>query len=297
MDPLDELLRGLRAEGAVLGTRVLTPPYALRFIDGAALTLCSPLHGEGWLVVGDAPAQFVRTGDTAIVRGPGPFLFTDDPERPTEPVDVLCNGEIEASRPDPTGGAVLLAGAYHVRQDMPRRLLSELPPVLVLPEDHDCGPLRDYLEERIAAGSLGRQLALDRLVDWLTICTLGAWFEQSPPPWFQALGDDVVGPVLRAMHGSPAAGWSLATLADVASVSRTTLARRFTELTGESPLAYLTDLRMTLAGDLLAEPGATVATVARRVGYADAFSFSAAFKRERGTSPSTYASVPAAAEA
>ena len=44
---------------------------------------------------------------------------------------------------------------------------------------------------------------------------------------------------------------------------------------------------MTLAADLLAEPGSSVGAVARRVGYADAFSFSAAFKRERGISPST----------
>ncbi|WP_328335257.1 helix-turn-helix transcriptional regulator [Kribbella sp. NBC_00382] len=58
------------------------------------------------------------------------------------------------------------------------------------------------------------------------------------------------------------------------------------DLTGESPLGYLTDLRMTLAADLLAEPGASVGAVARRIGYADAFSFSAAFKRERGISPS-----------
>lgn len=48
---------------------------------------------------------------------------------------------------------------------------------------------------------------------------------------------------------------------------------------------------MDVAADLLTEPGATVASVARRVGYADAFSFSAAFKRERGASPSSYATA------
>lgn len=297
MDPLDDLLRGLRAEGAVLGTPVLRPPYALRFTDGAALTLCGPLHGEGWLLAGDAPPRLLRPGDMAVVRGPAPFLFTDDPGRSAVPVDVRCDGAIEPPAGDRAdGGTVLLAGAYHVRQELPRRLLRELPPVVVLPADHDCGPLRDYLEERIAARSFGRQLALDRLLDWLMVCTLGAWFEQAPPPWFRALADEVVGPVLRAMHESPGAGWSLATLADVAGVSRTTLARRFTELTGEPPLAYLTDLRMTLAAELLAAPGATVATVARQVGYADAFGFSAAFKRERGTSPSSYTAVRAAAQ-
>lgn len=44
---------------------------------------------------------------------------------------------------------------------------------------------------------------------------------------------------------------------------------------------------MTLAADLLREPGATVASVARRVGYADGFAFSNAFKRVRGVPPSS----------
>ncbi|MEV0290363.1 AraC family transcriptional regulator [Kribbella sp. NPDC050820] len=287
MDPLDDLLRGLRAEGAVLGTSVLAPPYALRFVDGAALTLCAPLLGDGWLVVDGAEPRLIRPGETAVVRGPAEFLFTDDPARPGPAIDVYCDGRVDSPGPI-DAGTVLLAGAYHVRQELPRRLLDELPPLVVITEDHDCAPLRDYLQERIAAGALGRHVGLDRLLDWLMVCTLRDWFDGNPPPWYDALGDDVVGPVLHAMHGSPAAGWTLAGLAEVATVSRTTLVRRFTELTGQAPLAYLTELRMTLAADLLTEPGATVATVARRVGYADAFSFSAAFKRERGANPSTY---------
>lgn len=297
MDPLDDLLRGVRAEGALLGTPVLTPPYALRFTDAAALTFVAPISGEGWLVVADSPAQHVRPGDTAIVRGPEPFLFTDAPGRPAVPVDVNCDGSLEPPAADrPEDGTVLLAGAYNLRHEVPQRLLSELPPVLVVTADHDCSSLRDYLEERIAAGAHGRRhLTLDRLLDWLMVCTLRDWFEQNPPAWFQALGDDLLGPVLQAMHRSPEAPWTLPALANLAGVSRTTLSRRFAELTGESPLAYLTDLRMTLAADLLSEPGMTVAAVARRVGYADAFSFSAAFKRERGTSPSTYTATAAGA--
>ena len=43
---------------------------------------------------------------------------------------------------------------------------------------------------------------------------------------------------------------------------------------------------MTLAADLLRDETATVAAVARQVGYADPFAFSVAFKRHRGESPS-----------
>ena len=77
----------------------------------------------------------------------------------------------------------------------------------------------------------------------------------------------------------------MATLAAKAGVSRATLARRFTELVGEPPMAYLTTWRLTLAADLLREPDATVGAVARRVGYGSPFALSAAFKRVRGVSP------------
>ncbi|MDN5914329.1 MAG: helix-turn-helix transcriptional regulator [Pseudonocardia sp.] len=72
-------------------------------------------------------------------------------------------------------------------------------------------------------------------------------------------------------------------------VSRATLAKRFADLVGEPPRTYLTRWRMTLAADILAErESATIAEVARAVGYSDAFGFSAAFKRIRGVNPSEF---------
>ncbi|MGK5642616.1 AraC family transcriptional regulator [Streptomyces sp. URMC 126] len=271
MDPFDDLLRGVRANGAVLAGSVLTPPWTLRFADDAYLTLCVPLHGAGRIVPDDGgEARPLRTGETAIVRGP--FTFTDDPGAPD-------------------GRTTLLAGAYRVPGEVPRRLLHALPPVAVVPDEHDCAAMRDYLEVQLTAGLPGRRIVADRLLDWLLVCTLREWFDRpgaAPPAWYRALGDDVVGPALRAMHDAPERAWTLPSLAAVAGVSRSTFAKRFQALLGEPPLTYLTEWRMALAADLLSEPGTTVAAVARRVGYADPFGFSAAFKRVRGVSPSTH---------
>jgi transcriptional regulator GlxA family with amidase domain len=77
----------------------------------------------------------------------------------------------------------------------------------------------------------------------------------------------------------------VANLATKTGVSRAALARRFTTLVGEPPMAYLTGLRLALAADLLREPNATLGAVARKVGYGSAFALSAAFKRVRGVSP------------
>jgi AraC-like DNA-binding protein len=47
-------------------------------------------------------------------------------------------------------------------------------------------------------------------------------------------------------------------------------------------MAFLTGWRLTLAADLLLEPDATVAAVARKVGYHSPFAFNTAFKRHHG---------------
>lgn len=79
-------------------------------------------------------------------------------------------------------------------------------------------------------------------------------------------------------------------------MARSTLAKRFADQVGEPPLTYLTRWRMTLAADLLVEQEtATVADIARTVGYSDPFGFSAAFKRVRGVNPSEFRRTATAA--
>ena len=74
-------------------------------------------------------------------------------------------------------------------------------------------------------------------------------------------------------------------------MSRANLARRFTPLVGQPPMTYLRERRLAVAAGLLGAPDATLAAVADRVGFANAFALSAAFKREHGVSPSEFRSV------
>ncbi|MFD0345459.1 helix-turn-helix transcriptional regulator [Kitasatospora aburaviensis] len=77
--------------------------------------------------------------------------------------------------------------------------------------------------------------------------------------------------MLRLMHDDPARPWTVAGLAAEVGVSRAGLARRFTALVGEPPMAYLATWRLALAADLLRDPERTVAWVAHRVGYSNPF--------------------------
>ena len=80
----------------------------------------------------------------------------------------------------------------------------------------------------------------------------------------------------------------MASLAREVGASRAALARRFTEVVGQAPMAYLGSWRLALAADLLLEPGSTVDAVARRVGYGSGSALSSAFVRERGVRPGAH---------
>lgn len=116
------------------------------------------------------------------------------------------------------------------------------------------------------------------------------------PACYQAHGDPIVGPVIQAMHSDPATPWTVADLASTAGVSRALLARRFHELVGEPPMAFLTRWRMSVAADQLRDPAVTVTQVAAAVGYGSPFTFGTAFKRSHGLSPRAYRTRLAASD-
>ena len=121
-----------------------------------------------------------------------------------------------------------------------------------------------------------------------------AWFARADgavPLWYAAQSDPVAGPALRLLHAQPEAPWTVAALAARVGVSRAALARRFHDVVGEPPMAYLTAWRLALAADLLLEPGSSVSAVSRRVGYGSPFTFSTAFKRAYGHSPRAHRSA------
>jgi transcriptional regulator GlxA family with amidase domain len=160
----------------------------------------------------------------------------------------------------------------------------------------EVGPVMDLVLDEVRRDRLGQQSVLDRWLDLALISTLRAWFDRQQtqaPGWYRAQDDPVVGHALRLIHDDPAHPWSVQGLADATGVSRATLSRRFTGIMGEPLMSYLTDWRITLAADLLYDTTDTLSTIARRVGYANSFALSVAFKRVRGTSPTAHRQAPA----
>jgi len=298
MDAVAGLLDGPRAHRAFLLRVVMAPPWSITVEDEAPLTLMLVARGRAVLTASAAPVS-LEAGDVVLARGPAPYVVADSA---TTPADIRILPGQQCVDPHGRlldqamaqgvrtwgnavdGETVLLIGTYEHASEIGGRVLSRLPADLVL-----CGldsPLVGLLSDEMSREAPGQEAVLDRLLDLLLVSCLRSLFEgDEAPAWYAAGDDPVVGKAVGLIHHHPEHSWTVASLAAACGASRATFARRFTELVGEPPMTFLTDWRLSLAADLLLEPGATIGSVAYEVGYATPFALSTAFKRVRGVSP------------
>lgn len=312
MDALAAVLDGPRARSAFLLRCLMDPPWSVRLEDESPLTVTALVRGHAWAIPDTGEPVLLSAGDIAITLGPEHWQVADDPATPT--MAVIHPGQ-RCTTPDgreleqemhqgvrswgnsAAGETVMLTGAYALEGEVSARLLRALPRMLVLPAGELRSPLVPLLADEIVRDEPGQEAVLDRILDLLLIAVLRTWFDRpgaEPPAWYAGHGDPLVGPALRLLQHHPEHPWTVAELAAAAGASRAAFARRFTEVLGEPPMAFLTGWRLDLAADLLREPQATIGSVARQVGYGTPFALSTAFKRERGISPRDYRLAAAA---
>ncbi|MYS08926.1 helix-turn-helix domain-containing protein [Streptomyces sp. SID6041] len=282
------------------------------------------LEGHCWLLPDGGDPVELGPGDAVLLPHGTGHVMADRPADAAElaravPFERWLDGT--ASRPPPArpgqGAGVepgehavdgpvveMLCGKYRLDRSHVHPLLAELPPVVHLPhqpgghgttapDGADSG-LRAAIA--LLGGEVGERLpgsavALPSLLDLLLVYMIRSWTSGAGGAggsWPAALGDPVTAAALRAVHSDPAAAWTVDLLAAEAGVSRPTLARRFTGLVGQPPMAYLTWWRLTRAAALLRDTGDPLAAVARRVGYSTPYALSHAFRREFGTTPGRY---------
>ena len=283
MDPLTAFLDGPRARSAFLIRTVMDGPFAMRIEDHC------PAHGAvrepGSVVVSHARrrtaavgggAVELEEGDIALVRGPEPYVVGDAPD--TAPTIVIREGQVcETLAGEPLaarmglgvrtwgssadGATVMLTGTYEHGGALERRPCSTCfrPWSCCGPSS---GPVRSCPSSPTrscgTSPARGRARPSARPDHRVRPAHL-VGHRRRRAGWFAAGDDPVVGPTLRALHADPAEPWTVDSLARVAHGRRASLARRFTLLVGETPIGYLTGVRLALAADLLRDPGAKVA--------------------------------------
>jgi AraC family transcriptional activator of mtrCDE len=103
-----------------------------------------------------------------------------------------------------------------------------------------------------------------------------------------AVADEQIGRTISRMLESPGDEWSIERLSGEAAMSRATFIRRFDRSTGMSVGAFLAQIRLMSASELLLTTDLTVAAVAAQVGYKSESAFARAFSRTTGDTPGKF---------
>lgn len=290
-----DLLERARARGAAFAsTTVHGSHWGLRF-EPSRLAVHVMLAGEAVLRTPDG-MHVLGAGDIAAVRTTGIHSLAGGPA--SDLIDLprfidspgVRRSEHVYMRDGDGPAATFLCGAYRFDGDLCSTLLDGLPEVVIMRATRGtaAGSVVDLVTLELADESPGKQTVLDRLLDVLLISVLRTHFGAAPtdaPSWYTALRDPAVRVALEAMHEDPAAQMTVESLAQLAHVSRATLAQRFADLVGVPPLTYLTSWRLQLAKERLRESDEPLRVIAGEAGYGSAYAFGAAFKRQTGQAP------------
>lgn len=300
MDPLADVLAISGVRGT-LGARIdAGADWGWWAAPNRAAAFHAVTSGSAWIAVAgeDAPRQLLPGDVLLLPRGAAHALGSDPAAVARTNADRFDDYAITESGAvsigsGPTRTHVLCA---HYEQDpaVTTALLDLLPDVVHV---HATGgdALDDtvrLLARELAHPGVATEVVLNRLVDVLLVQLLRSWLASRSgdelPSWLGGLRDPVVGPALAALHADPSRTWTTEVLAAESAVSRATLARRFTQVVGESPGSYLTRWRMDLAARRLRDTDDPIDVIAQEVGYTSVFAFNRAFRRAREVPPGRF---------
>jgi AraC-like DNA-binding protein len=301
VDVLADILAVTRLGAPVVAQAELVPPWGLEIDPAAEAAVHSVQRGSCWLHTHRQRRPLhLGAGDVVLIRAGVAHSISDDPRtRPLPYAEALAAmprrlASLPASRAHET--TIVLCAKYLFQRTGSHPLLLLLPETIHIPAkdlEHQ-GQLQLVLQllrrEANEAGS-GSELVIPRLVDSLLVFVLRAWLDAQPinaGGWFGALREPAIARALSLIHGAPEAAWNVELLARRVGQSRATFARRFADLVGEPPIAYLTRWRMCLAARLLSQSNVSLDEIATRVGYETAAAFSKAFRRSHRTAPGRF---------
>lgn len=312
-DSLSEVLRAVRLTGAIFLRAELSAPWGFQApaaSDASSLlapgTECLvPFHlvTEGRATVrvqGCEPLQLEAGEIVVLPRGDAHTLANGATAHFVDSAALLpaiLKGSVLFERGGGGGAATrFICGYVGCDRQAEKSFLAGLPPLFKVGVQEDGAAawiesaIRHLVSESEAARPGSRAL-LAKLAEALFIETLRRRMAELRPEdsgWLAAARDPAVGRALASVHREPARAWTVAELAKRAGVSRTVFARRFVEVLGQTPLAYLARWRIWLGATRLRSSDASVLEVALAVGYESEAAFNRAFKREVGLPPARY---------
>jgi len=294
-DPLSEVVRLLRPSAVFANLISGKGNWAVRYSEFGQPSFCIVLSGSSRLAVeGHAPIT-ISAGDFVLLPTTPAFTissFVPAPPVFTDPNQVSgLKKEIRYGERKGKAEMRSLGGSFAFDRADSGLLVSLLPKLVHVQGSARLAQLVNMVGEESADEKPGSDFMLSRLVEMLLVEAMRSTTAgNAPPGLLRGLGDERLAPALRLIHAHIDRAWTVPQLAKAAALSRSAFFDRFTRTVGVAPMEYLLSWRMEVAKDLLRRDELSVAQVSERIGYGSTSTFSVAFSRHVGQSPSRYAS-------
>jgi len=294
IDPLAEVVTLLQPRARFAKVVNGAGSWGVRRSEVGQPFYCVILEGSCRLAVDGPKPIALNEGDFVLI--PAAYDFTMSSIEPTTskafdmaPVAVSAaefRVGVQSGPPD----VRLLVGHFTFGSPDAALLVSLLPQLVHVRAQKRLATLVQLVGDESRAQRPAREVVLARLLEVLMIEALRFTAGTAASPGLlRGLADERLAIVLRRVHGSPARPWTVAQLAKEAALSRSAFFERFTRAVGVPPIEYLLAWRMAIARNMLRHDKRSIAEVAQRVGYSSASTFSVAFTRHVGLSPTRYA--------
>jgi len=285
-DVFSDVLELIRVRGNTVFTCAASAPFGMRFQAGKYRLHIIRSGSVAIEVEGMGEQYRASQGDLVMLMHGHGHVLSDRPGRSATLVTDLAQQHYDRARLTlGSGDTTWLCGEFGFDGVLSQRLLSVLPPVLILKGlrerpfewlELSCHFILDEaLNLRAGAAAM-----ISRLLDVIFVQLLRTWATEGAigHGWLSGAIDERINPAMSAIHADPGRAWSVNDLAALANLSRSAFADRFQRIVGQAPLSYLTTWRLDRAAELLRYSRAPIADIAGRVGYTSEAAFSRAFK-------------------
>lgn len=315
VDPLSDVLRLVRLTGGIFLEGAFTSPWS--FLSSVTPQDCAPflpkprqligyhliVEGEAFVSIdGEAPVS-AKAGEIVLLPRNDTHALASEPGLTPVKADELLLPPLDGqlSRIVFGGGGTLtrVYCGFLASDDDFNPLIFALPRVLKL--DAARLAMFEWVEasmrfaiQELLQGRLASSSTLSRLSELLFVEAVRNYAarEDTVEAWLGAFRDPQIGRALVALHADLRRDWTAELLAREAGMSRSAFMKRFAGIVGETPIKYLTGVRLRAAHIYLKETPQSIARIAERVGYESEEAFSRAFKRAFGAAPSQFRTQP-----
>jgi AraC-like DNA-binding protein len=296
---MSDVLSLVRMRGEFVCANEYSAPWSLSFRAPV-----SHFHiverGSAWLKLDAGGPIRIEAGDLLILPLGAGHVLSNDPQLQPIPIDhAIATAATRQGTIYRIGGGGeqthVVCGRFSFAGVLAPKLLTVLPTLIHI-QAQQGKPLEwlrltsHFLVEETRNPRPGSAIMIARLLDLLFIQAVREWGARSPRNlgWLSGLSDPSIGKALSAVHEEPARRWTVEALADLAGLSRSAFAARFSDVVGQTPLKYLANWRLDLAADQLRAGIAGISEIAALVGYGSEAALTRAFRVQFGTTPAAF---------